>query len=387
MNNIMDPGYNDCTSCGICAVVCPNKSISINLDQDGFYRPIVDNSKCSHCGICKEVCYKFIESPIEFYNYFKDKDIFAAWSKDENLLSTVSSGGIGHEICRYGIQNGYEICGVIYDKKENICKHTIVSDENDLNEIKTSKYLQSYTYDALIKLDSKKKYIIVGTPCQIYGIRQLIRLKQCENNFILVDFFCHGTPSYLLWGKYLSFVRKNYSIQEISKINFRNKREGWHKYSMFIQDNRQKTYKNNLYDDLFFKFYLKNTCLNKSCYKCLFRLDKCYSDIRMGDFWGKKYSDNSQGVSLVSINTENGDKVWNGIKHLFHYEKNTFENLKQSQPVRYLKKNTKSEEVMKLLKSEKSLDDIYKKTIIIHFLNSLIAKSKNALSKIARKLS
>lgn len=57
--NINDRNFiHKCTSCQICASVCPKEAISINLNLDGFYRPYIDKDKCVNCGICKKVCYK-----------------------------------------------------------------------------------------------------------------------------------------------------------------------------------------------------------------------------------------------------------------------------------------------------------------------------------------
>lgn len=62
--NIDDRNFiHKCTSCQICASVCPKEAISINLNLDGFYRPYIDKDKCVNCGICKKVCYKFTDVP------------------------------------------------------------------------------------------------------------------------------------------------------------------------------------------------------------------------------------------------------------------------------------------------------------------------------------
>ena len=61
--NILDvvPLY-PCTSCGVCATICAKKAISMQLDEEGFYRPVVDVSLCNDCGLCTTVCYKFDSS-------------------------------------------------------------------------------------------------------------------------------------------------------------------------------------------------------------------------------------------------------------------------------------------------------------------------------------
>ena len=45
-----------------------------------------------------------------------------------------------------------------------------------------------------------------------------------------------------------------------------------------------------------------------SCYECLWRKSST-ADIRVGDYWGKRFSDNQEGVSMVVVFTEKGEKA------------------------------------------------------------------------------
>ena len=54
MNNISKLPY--CYGCSVCASACPKKAISMHIDTEGFYKPIVDDSICVNCGICLNVC-------------------------------------------------------------------------------------------------------------------------------------------------------------------------------------------------------------------------------------------------------------------------------------------------------------------------------------------
>ena len=45
MNNV--DGVKYCYGCGVCAIACPKKIISICLNEDGFYSPcIIEKEKC-----------------------------------------------------------------------------------------------------------------------------------------------------------------------------------------------------------------------------------------------------------------------------------------------------------------------------------------------------
>lgn len=55
MNNIQNT--KNCYGCGVCAMVCGKKIISIVLNKDGFYEPTIsDSSRCTGCGLCRSMC-------------------------------------------------------------------------------------------------------------------------------------------------------------------------------------------------------------------------------------------------------------------------------------------------------------------------------------------
>jgi coenzyme F420-reducing hydrogenase beta subunit len=389
VNSILDKGNNPCSSCGVCAITCPSHAISMVHNIDGFYRPVVDENKCTNCGLCKRVCYKYIVTPETFNNYFQDKEIYGAWSKDESVVLNSSSGGAGHELILRALKEDYEIAGVVFDTKTDTCKHEIGKNEKDVEKFRSSKYLQSYTVDAFRQFEANKKYMVVGTPCQIYGLRKFIQLKKWEDNFILVDFFCHGTPTYLLWEKYKEFIQREQGIKEFKEVLFRSKENSsWHKNTMKISDSSNNQYlKTNAFKrDLFFKFFLSNTCLNKSCYKCLVRIDNCASDIRLADFWGLKYLYSKQGVSLISLNTSKGKELFNRGLNNMNFEKCSFQDLEKSQPTRFITKNTYDRKIIEYLKSRKSLMDIYKVTIIPPIKDRFLMKIKELKQNLKNKV-
>ena len=299
-------------------MACPKRIIEICLNEKGFYTPrISEPYECVDCGLCIEVCSYSHEGLA-----VSDKNIraYAAWSKDEKVRQSCSSGGVGYEIARTLIKAGYSFCGVRYNNIQNRAEHYIAENESELIPSIGSKYIQSYTVDGFRSIDKKKRYLITGTPCQIDSFRRYIRKYRCEDNFVLMDFFCHGVPSMFAWTKYTETVRnKTGQIEEVSWRNKTSVKEGtgskefiekidWHdSYNMKIKGGRG-TYMCRLSQgDPFLRLFLSDACLGKACYdKCKFKYDNSSADIRIGDLWGETFADNKDGVSAVVSFTDKG---------------------------------------------------------------------------------
>ncbi|MDD4429637.1 MAG: 4Fe-4S binding protein [Paludibacter sp.] len=73
-----------CTGCGMCVIICPQACIILDLNEKGFYHPVVNESRCTDCGKCISVCYKcssFLLTKGEFA--FEHMDVFAAIDKNK----------------------------------------------------------------------------------------------------------------------------------------------------------------------------------------------------------------------------------------------------------------------------------------------------------------
>lgn len=155
-----------------------------------------------------------------------------------------------------------------------------------------------------------------ATPCHIYSVSKYIDLHKLSDKVLFVDIFCHGYPSLNLWKKYLEYSKKIFSIREIDKINFRSKPYGWHEFNItFIAGDT--SYHSPRKKDPFHEMFFKKNALNEACYACKLRSTIAYTDIRIGDFWGKEYSQNIEGVSAVVINTDKGKVLFASVKDRF----------------------------------------------------------------------
>lgn len=317
---------HDCYGCGVCATACGRKIIEIGLNAEGFYEPhITDPNKCTNCGICTEVC-AYLHEDLSLQN--QEIHPYAAWSKDYLVRRKCSSGGAGFEIGKYLLGQGYRVCGVRYNADKNRAEHYIATNVEELIPSAGSKYIQSYTVDGFKAINRKEKYLVTGSPCQIDSFRRYIRKFRCEDNFVLLDFFCHGVPSMLVWKKYTEWAEKQ--VGKITYASWRNKWTGWHdswamgidgeehgekinwhdSYDMLIREKKSYIESRLSQGDMFYQLFLGDCCLGKQCYDhCKYKYNHSSADIRIGDLWGKTYNDDEDGVSGAVAFTQKGNEV------------------------------------------------------------------------------
>lgn len=318
MNNILSSDeIRACTSCQMCAAVCPVNAISIHLDSDGFYRPTVDNVKCVGCGFCRKVCYKYDrEIKLTDEDFLAKTTLLAASAKDDAVVSDTTSGGIADLLAHKLIEEGYQCIGVVYDATHSSAYDCIASTSEQVLAFRGSKYIQSYTENAfkeLVRTCREKRFAVFGTPCHIYAIDRFLKLKGLRENCLLIDLYCHGCPSLLIWQKYIYEVQTHISGQNITDVKFRSKARGWGSGNYVIEivsdSGKYISSRSNKFYNLFFSDLL----LNSSCQSCQLRSTLAYTDIRLGDFWGKRYVANTRGVSAVSLVSQAGSNLFDRI--------------------------------------------------------------------------
>lgn len=323
--NISD--IHDCYGCGVCSKPCPINIIDLHLNDKGFYEPyLTEPNKCIHCGLCRDVCA-----------FIKDKTAqdnapiisYAAWSKDKLVQRKCSSGGIGFEIAKYLLSKGYKTVGVRYNVEKGRAEHFIASTLEELVQTIGSKYIQSYPVDGWKGIDKKGKYLITGTPCQIDSFRNYMKqMHLSDENFILLDFFCHGVPSMFAWQKYCQDLEKK--IGKITYASWRNKWTGWHdswamgidgeghgekvnwhdSYNMLMREKKSFVQSRMSQGDNFYALFLGDCALGSQCFfHCKYKYDHSSADIRIGDLWGKTYEDNEDGVSGAIAFTLKGKEI------------------------------------------------------------------------------
>ena len=301
----------------------------MQLDHYGFLRPVIDESKCVKCGLCEKKCpwIKQIHSP---NCNFEMPVTYAAAAKDPIIRKESSSGGIFSVLAAEILKQKGAVVGVV-QQNETTFKHTIIRNENELQLLRGSKYVQA-SPDLIYRetkelLQENIKVLFSGTPCQIAALYSYLEERHYENLWT-IDIVCHGTPSFKLFQKYIHEIETR-TKSKVSRSQFRDKITGWKNYSIthFINyyENCSLAESHSSREDLFLKIFLSDICLNESCYNCKYNGIPRLADITLGDFWGIERfhpeMDDNMGTSVILVNNSKGELLFKQIKDQIVFRK------------------------------------------------------------------
>lgn len=311
------PAHN-CSSCGACANVCTRDAITMCLDDEGFYRPIVDTDKCVQCGACVKVCpwNNVVDNPnVPSENPRTN----ASFVKNESVRLGSSSGGIFSVLAEKIIDEGGVVVGVSFLSPIKL-GHIVVGDKKDLCRLRGSKYVQAdagFVYrEVRSLLKARKKVLFSGTPCQVAALYAVLGKDARTDNLFTVDIVCHGVPSVKVFEKYVCELEKKYGTG-FESVVFRDKSSGWEGYSLRHSFNNGSIFSVRHDRSKYMRLFLSRICQNVSCANCLYRKTPRIADITLGDFWGvSQYHpemNDGKGTSVVLLNTYHGKKLYDGV--------------------------------------------------------------------------
>ena len=316
----------ECSGCTACYNICPHKAISMIADDEGFFFPEINIDLCVACGMCEEVC----PMTIPFFNQNVIPEIYAAYINDQNEREHSSSGALFYAIATWIIQEHGIVYGAAFDSALRLY-HIGVESIEELNNLRGSKYLQSYLGDVFKEIKQhliKGRWVyFTGTGCQVAGLKSYLR-KDYEK-LITSDLVCHGTPSQKLFDWHMDYLGEKYHGQLVS-YKFRDDKLWSGCEIAEIKNNNNKLikiYRPTYYLSPYLYSFMHGYTYRYSCYKCPFSTVPRQGDITLGDFWGvKKFFqsiDINGGVSLVIINSQKGTLIWDKIKqHCNYYKSN-----------------------------------------------------------------
>lgn len=321
----------NCNGCCACVDVCTTNAISLKIDIEGFWYPKINSSSCTDCDLCENVCPELHVLELK-KNDFEKPICYAAHHKNIEIHFDSTSGGLFSALATQTYKEGGYVGGAIYNDDFSV-QHIISNNENDLEKLRSSKYLQSNASGLYKKIKDlvlqREKVLVCGTPCQMAALRRFLR-KDYEN-LIIVDFICLGVNSPKVFRKYLDSLELKFN----SKVNYvkaKNKELGWRALTTRVAFENGKFIYDTIDTNLFTQGYIgARAYCRLSCYACQFKGFPRIADITLADFWGiekvNKSLDNDLGTSMVLLNSNKGVNYFENIKTNIIYHEVSFETI------------------------------------------------------------
>ena len=310
---------HNCCGCSACSSICSKHCISMQVDNEGFFYPKVNEANCIDCGLCEKVCPE-----LHPFEERKPQKVYAAINKDEEIRLKSSSGGIFYLLAEKTIAEGGVVFGARFDEQWQVVIDYTETKEG-VKAFMGSKYVQACMAtayaDAKRFLSEGRKVLFSGTPCQIAGLHHFLR--KSYDNLLTVDIICHGTPSPKVWSRYLDEV-VTAGRKAINDVQFRNKGNGWKAFNFTMEYNKDEqsiSLCSHHQQNHFMRAFLCDMILRPSCYQCQAKSGSSHSDITIADFWGINTEipemDDDKGTGLVLVNTDKGLFAidWSKINH------------------------------------------------------------------------
>ena len=302
--------HDQCTGCGACYNKCSIQAITMEYDSEGFIFPKIGDA-CVNCGACAQACPALNPLPLHPVPVS-----YAVWANNE-IRAKSSSGGMFTLLANEIIRENGVVCGAKYTDDFQFVYHAWAADNEELNPLRGSKYVQSETRltyrEAKKYLEEGRSVLYTGCPCQIAGLYRF--LGKDYPNLYTADLVCHGSNSLTA---YQSFLKEFTEGEEIEKVDFRDKKfYSWSTPTVVYLKNGNV--KKAAWDEGFwYKGFLEGVINRQNCFSCVYAGKQRVADITMADCWQvhriNPAYDDRRGTSLVLINSDKGRAMFERVR-------------------------------------------------------------------------
>ena len=256
--------------------------------------------------------------------------VCAANAHDEKLRMQCASGGVFSVLAQDFIRKGGVVFGAAFDRRDWSVHHIAATNEEELEAVRGSKYVQSETGDAYRMvaklLREGRRVLFSGTPCQIAGLRAFLTVSgslndEARGRLLLVSLICLSVPSPRAWREFLKEIPGN-----VNDVKFRDKTNGWKAYALKVESDSPSVTSET--GRIYMRGFLNGLFSRRSCHDCKFRSLRDGADLMIGDYWDVATRfpaiDDDKGTSLVLVNTPTGAEAFEAVKSEFAVESSDF---------------------------------------------------------------
>ena len=317
INDVIKAGM--CLGCGICTY--SDQVEKMTFSDTRFQKIPVLKDKNNGDKLAFEICpgkgYNIIEESRNLYGEAKyDLELghiynhHAVCSNDSEILKNASSGGIMTHAAIYMLEHNHvdRVLTTYFEFDNGVStKCFLAKNRGEILQSQGSKYCPVDLSEAIqeIKLNNYR-VAVIGTPCQIAGIRKIQRIDEDFNRKVIITIgnFCGGIKSF----KNINLIarRKGINPRNITSFRFRgNGQPG----SMLIKESSGKTI------EIPYPAYVGLNGLSKHlrCHLCVDATAEL-ADLACGDAWVPRFLKDAKPWSVLITRSKKADDVIKAMK-------------------------------------------------------------------------
>lgn len=358
MNQVIEKNRStgNCSGCGVCTVVCPQKCLIIQENEYGELRPSFTMKECIKCGRCLNVC------PFSDHEYMIDscpEKCYIGYS--EEFIKNGSSGGVATWFL-YRLLDDNSVDAIVCvgqgDSNNSLFTYRVCRNKSDLIACQGSAYYPVTLSGALEQIRREDgRVAVVGVPCFITALRNLKQQSKKWDRKIklLIGLVCGHLPNktmtdVLAWSQ-------GYHREKIDSVRFRTHNDdkpAWDygvRFS-FKDGNEFASYGSEDFGYLFWHRLFSQKCCN-DCTDVFAE----QADITFMDAWLPEYSELHHGTSMIICRSGFCESVLAQLMELKTLEETSIEKATQAQKklVDYKRNAGKHQDEIKLQNKVKAI--------------------------------